>query len=80
MFKRIPPMNNWSVIDRIHQINVPTLLINGKYDGVPPSAGQPFFDRIDKVKWVTFAESSHFPNLEEPEEFLKVLGGFLSLT
>jgi L-proline amide hydrolase len=40
---------------------------------------QPFFDGIDKVKWVTFAESSHFPHMEEPEEFLKVVGGFLSM-
>jgi pimeloyl-ACP methyl ester carboxylesterase len=66
-------------VDRISKINAPTLLISGKYDGVPASTMQPFFDRIDKVKWVTFAESSHFPHMEEPEEFLKVLGGFLSL-
>jgi pimeloyl-ACP methyl ester carboxylesterase len=72
-------MDKWSIIDRIHHINVPTLLLSGKYDGVPASNMQPFFDQIDKVKWVTFAESSHFPNLEEPDEFLKVLGGFLSL-
>jgi len=66
-------------VDRISKINAPTLLISGKYDGVPASTMQPFFDRIDKVKWVTFAESSHFPHMEEPGEFLKVLGGFLSL-
>jgi len=65
-------------VDRIKRIQVPTLLISGKYDGVPASTVQPLFDGIEKVKWVTFAESSHFPHLEEPEEFLKVLGGFLS--
>ena len=26
------------------------------------------------MKWATFVESSHFPHIEEPEEFLKVVG------
>jgi pimeloyl-ACP methyl ester carboxylesterase len=45
---------------------------------VPASTMQPFFDEIEKVRRVVFAESSHFPQLEEPEEFLNVVGGFLS--
>jgi L-proline amide hydrolase len=77
MFKRTGSEKDWSIIDRISEINIPTLLISGKYDGVAPSTMQPFFDAIDKVKWVNFANSSHFPHMEEPEEFLKVLGGFL---
>jgi len=52
-------------------------LINGKYDEAQDSVLQPFFDGIEKVKWVHFAESSHVPQLEEPEEFLKVVGFFL---
>jgi pimeloyl-ACP methyl ester carboxylesterase len=40
---------------------------------------EPFFNTIEKVKWVRLGESSHTPFLEEPEEFLKVVNGFLSL-
>jgi hypothetical protein len=29
------------------------------------------------VKWVRFSESSHTPQLEETDEFLKVVGGYL---
>lgn len=78
LFKRLGPRSQWSILDRIDMIKVPTLLISGKYDGVPASTMQPFFDGIEKVKWVIFPESSHFPHMEEPEEFLKVVGGFLS--
>lgn len=78
MLKRTGSIATWSIEDRINRIKVPTLLINGKYDGAQDSTMEPFFDGIDKVKWVTFAESSHVPHLEEPERFLAVVGGFLS--
>jgi len=71
-------LKDWSVVDELHKINVPTLLLNGKYDAATDEVMQPFFDIIEKVKWVRFAESSHMPHLEELEEFLKVLGGFLT--
>jgi len=38
----------------------------------------PFFHKLGgKVKWVRFEGSSHLPHLEEPEEFLKVVGEWL---
>ena len=64
-------------MDEIHKINVPTLLINGKYDEAQDEVMDPFFKSISKVKWVKFAESSHIPQIEETEEFLKVVGKFL---
>jgi hypothetical protein len=53
--------------------------MNGKYDGTQDSAMEPFFNGIEKVKWVRFAESSHMPYAEEPEEFVKVVDSFLSM-
>jgi len=37
----------------------------------------PFWNGIEKVKWYKFAESSHTPQLEQPEEFLEIVGEFL---
>lgn len=78
--KRTGSIRDWSIEDQVHKIKVPTLLINGKYDWCQDSAMEPFFNGIERVKWVQFRESSHFLNLEEPEAFLKVLGEFLSRT
>jgi len=64
-------------VDEVHNINVSTLLINGKYDEAQDEVMEPFFKSINKVKWVRFSESSHLPQLEETEEFLKVVSGFL---
>lgn len=70
-------LKTWSIVDEVHKINVPTLLINGKYDEAQDSVMEPFFKSIEKVKWVRFAESSHLPQLEETEGFLKVVSNFL---
>ncbi|KAF7356098.1 Proline-specific peptidase [Mycena venus] len=70
-------MREWSVVDNIHKISVPTFLLNGRYDDAQDVGVVPFFERIPKVKWVQFAESSHMPFFEEPERFLQVVGDFL---
>ncbi len=54
------------------------MLINGKYDEAQDEVMEPFFKSINKVKWVRFAESSHTPQLEETEEFLKAVSTFLA--
>ena len=61
----------------LHKIKVPTLLINGRYDEAQDEVVEPFFQEIEKVKWYRFAESSHTPQLEEREEFMKVVARFM---
>ncbi|KAJ7622536.1 proline-specific peptidase [Roridomyces roridus] len=70
-------LGTWTVINDLHKISVPTLLINGKEDDAQDVSVTPFFERIPKVKWVQFAESSHMPFFEERERFLQVVGEFL---
>ncbi|RAH80373.1 proline-specific peptidase [Aspergillus japonicus CBS 114.51] len=70
-------LKDWSVLDRLQAIQVPTLLINGKYDEAQDSTVAPFFWAIDKVKWVTLAESAHCPQFDEPEKYLQVIRDFL---
>ena len=71
-------LKDWKITDEIHKIRVPTLLINGRYDEAQDRAVQPFFEKIDKVKWVRFAESSHMPMFEEGELYNQVVGDFLT--
>ncbi len=43
----------WScVIDKVEAINVPTLLISGRYDEATPAVVQPFADNIKGARWV----------------------------
>ncbi len=73
-------LKNWSVVDRLSRIEVPTLVISGRYDEAAPVAVRPFFDLIPDARWRVFAESSHLPHVEETQRYLAVVGDFLDGT
>ena len=69
---------DWSVVDRVHLIDVPTLLISGAHDEATPATVQPFADCIPDVHWHIFPNSSHMPHVEEFDDCMKVVGEFLA--
>jgi L-proline amide hydrolase len=77
-FYCVGTLRNWSVVDRVKDIEAPTLLISGRYDEATPATVQPFFDQIPNVRWEIFEESSHMPFIEEPEKYLRVVEDFLA--
>ncbi|KAM5531779.1 hypothetical protein V8D89_014549 [Ganoderma adspersum] len=70
-------LRDWSILEDIIKINVPTLLLNSVYDQAQDNVIAPFFHSIQKVKWFTFAESSHMPQYEEREKYMQIVGNFL---
>lgn len=76
-FHIVGTLRDWSVIERLHQVTTPTLLVNGAYDEATAATMQPFYAAIPDVRWEVFAESSHMPHVEEEERFLEVVGAFL---
>ncbi|KUI55393.1 L-amino acid amidase [Cytospora mali] len=79
VFQITGSLKDWDIRPKLHKIEVPTLLINGKFDNAQDAAMAPFFSRIQsKVKWVKFAESSHLPHLEETEDFMIIVSNFLT--
>ncbi|KAF2224842.1 Alpha/Beta hydrolase protein [Elsinoe ampelina] len=77
-FHVIGNLKTWDIRPELHKITAPTLLVNGKYDEAQDVTMAPFFRGIkSEVKWVRFAESSHMPHLEETEDFVSAVGGFL---
>jgi L-proline amide hydrolase len=70
-------LRNWSVIDRLPAIGVPTLLVSGRYDEATPATVQPFKDGIKGARWEIFEHSSHMPHVEEQEKCMQVVGAFL---
>jgi L-proline amide hydrolase len=76
-FHVIGSLKGWSVVDRLGGIGVPTLVVAGRHDEATPEVWAPFVERIPDVTSHVFAESSHMPHVEEPEEFRRVVGEFL---
>ncbi len=76
-FHVIGSLRDWSVIDYLPRISVPTLIISGRHDEATPATVRPFQELIPNARWEIFEDSSHVTHLEEPERFNEVLGGFL---
>ncbi len=76
-FYVIGTMKDWTIVDRVDRIAVPTLLVSGRHDEATPACIQPFADRIPDVRWTIFEESSHMPHLEERAACMATVGGFL---
>ncbi|KAI1796316.1 prolyl aminopeptidase-2 [Ganoderma leucocontextum] len=70
-------LKDWSIVEEASKIEVITLLLNGAYDEAADSTVLPFFRAIPKVKWYTFAESSHTPHWEEREKYMQLVSDFL---
>lgn len=70
-------LHGWTIIDRLHLIKVPTLVINGRYDIAQDWVIKPFAYNIPNSTWITFEASSHTPFWEERERFMQVVGEFL---
>ncbi|KAI0312757.1 hypothetical protein OF83DRAFT_1025102, partial [Amylostereum chailletii] len=68
---------NWTVIDRLHRVSAPTLVLNGAADMAQDFVVQPLVDGISGAKHAKFEQSSHMPFWEERELFMQVVGDFL---
>lgn len=73
-----PYMHNPKLKHRLHRIQVPTLVVWGKSDGiVTPDYGKAYSKMIKGAKFATIAKAGHYPHLEQPQAFLKALSGFV---
>jgi pimeloyl-ACP methyl ester carboxylesterase len=64
-------LKNWSIKGRLSGVHVPTMLLNGRHDEATDETVQPYFAEIPRIRWFTFADSSHMPNWEERELFME---------
>ncbi len=77
-FHVVGKLKTWSLLERLSQVDVPTLLLSGAYDEATPAIVQSIQDRIPHAEWILFEHSSHTPHLEEPAAFNAAVRAFLS--
>jgi proline-specific peptidase len=69
---------NWDVTAHLGEIDVPTLVVGGRHDGLAGGQEAVLAATIPDAEVVVFEESSHYAHAEEPERFLAVLDDFLA--
>ena len=64
--------------DLLSKISCPTLIIVGSDDALtPPSEAEKMHNQIPGSTFVIINQAGHLPNLEQPEEFNRVVADFL---
>ena len=70
-------LREWSSIDRLHLISVPTLVVTGSNDQATGVTIRPFLDRIPTVSWQEIDGASHNPQVEATRRCLETVAEFL---
>jgi pimeloyl-ACP methyl ester carboxylesterase len=69
----------YDILDRLEDVDVPTLIVWGRNDRVvPPQDALGFSKRLRNSRMVIFDECGHLPQLERPARFNRVLETFLA--
>ena len=68
----------WVVLDRLHQLSMPTLLIWGEYDQVVPlDQARAAHAQLQRGQLFVIPDSGHLPHVEQPDQFVTALSSFL---
>jgi L-proline amide hydrolase len=76
-FHVIVSIKDWHSTDRLSQIDVPTLVVCGRFDEAAPDIQQPLLDEIKGSSLVVFENSSHMPMWEERAAYMELVGSWL---
>ncbi len=72
-------VNGWTVMDRLHEIHVPTLVIAGRWDFLfPPEHQAILADRLPDARLELIERAGHNPHMEQPEVVLRIVRDFMS--
>ena len=64
----------------LHRLKTPTLVLCGEFDqATPPVLNKAIADKVAGARYVELPGCGHCPPLEQPEQFLAVIKGFVGL-
>jgi pimeloyl-ACP methyl ester carboxylesterase len=73
-----PCLHNPKLARRLHRVRMPTLFVWGENDGiVTPDYGKAYSRLIPGAEFSVIAKAGHYPHLEQPGEFMRLVRGFL---
>ncbi len=73
-------LNGWSVMDRLGEVQMPTLVIAGREDFLfPPEHQAILADRLPNAKLVLIERASHNPQMERTAEVIQAIRDFMAI-
>jgi proline iminopeptidase len=71
-------LHGWDVRARLHEIDVPTLVVRGRHDMCTAAIAATLVEGIPHAREVVLGNSSHTPVLEETERYLGTVSDFFT--
>jgi proline-specific peptidase len=71
-------LRHWSVVDRLPEIRVPTLVVTGEHDEATPAINKTVADGIPGAESVIYPGASHMAHVEDTEGYVQLLDEFLT--
>jgi proline-specific peptidase len=70
-------LKDWDITTQLCEINVPTLVLAGRFDHATPFLAEKLYQSIANSEFIIFEKSGYFPHLEETEHYIDVVSRFL---
>lgn len=70
-------LKTYDITSELHNIEIPSLFVCGRYDEAAPESTEYYSSLVAGSEFHVFENSAHISYLEETDEFIKVLRGFL---
>lgn len=71
-------LRNYNIVDQLHKITAPTLVIGGRHDWIcPPEFSEEIAQAIPNADLRIFENSGHLIRADEPEALIDAIAGFL---
>lgn len=70
-------LKDFDCTSQLNEINVPVIYTCGRYDEATPKSTKYFSTLTPNGKFNVFEQSAHMPYIEEPDEYIRVIGSFL---
>jgi proline iminopeptidase len=68
-----------SVLDRLRGLELPVLVMHGEADPRPVAAAKALAAELPRSSLVVLSKVGHYPHLEAPGQFRRIVRGFLQL-
>ncbi|MGX4585554.1 proline iminopeptidase-family hydrolase [Paenibacillus chitinolyticus] len=71
-------LKTYDATPRLHEINVPSLFLCGRYDEAAPESTFYYHSLVPRSDFQVLENSSHVGYLEEPDEYVRIVRAFLT--
>jgi proline-specific peptidase len=71
-------LREWSVVEGLGEIDVPTLVVTGEHDEATPAVNRTVADGIPGAESVIYPNASHMAHVEDTEGYVRLLDDFLT--